>query len=186
MGAYLDDAQRRGVLDALTRYDPVYDELFNEVSERIGARGDIGKLDIAGLVFWKRIPLGRWYKSLLAIGEADVREATREAVTLVGTTEDRLRALRPIPGCKTSAASIASTLLTAWNPTDFAITDRRARPALAKLLRIDQAPLNAYPEYLRRVVCVRDDINLHRHDDAPLTARDIDKALWILGGGTDG
>jgi hypothetical protein len=187
MGACLDDTQRNAVLDALTRYDPVYDELFDEVSARIDSHGDIGKLDIAGLVFWKRIPLGRWYKSLLAMREADVREITRGAVTTTGTTQDRLRALRPLPGCKTSAASIASTLLTAWNPSDFAITDRRSRPALVTLLRmVDERAVTRYPEYLRLVRCVRDDINDHGNCEIALTARDIDKALWILGGGRDG
>jgi hypothetical protein len=55
------------LLDAIGRYDPsgCYDEVFTEVSERIGERGEAGKADICVLIAWKRAVQGRWITDFL-------------------------------------------------------------------------------------------------------------------------
>jgi hypothetical protein len=57
-----DDEDHVGrLLDAMGRYDPsgCYDEVFTEVSEHIGERGEAGKADICVLITWTRGPRAR-------------------------------------------------------------------------------------------------------------------------------
>ena len=66
------------LLDAIGRYDPsgCYDEVFTEVSDRIGERGEAGKTDICVLIAWKRATQGAWITDFLLTPEAAVRDRT--------------------------------------------------------------------------------------------------------------
>lgn len=54
------------------QYDPsgCYDEVFAEVSNRIGERGEAGKADISILITGKRARQGRWITDFLLAPDA--------------------------------------------------------------------------------------------------------------------
>lgn len=166
--------------EAMLHYDeqePYYDEIFHDVSRRLQREREAGKADIAILAFWKRSAQGsKWIGQLLSIPEATVRRTTRASFA---ETEDaaRLAALE-LPGLRRQEA-LATTLLCAYDPDNIAVMDRRARTALNQIGLGVPGGRGVTLRYLARVRAIRDDLTA---DGTPVSARDVDKGLFVLGG----
>ncbi|MGO4490483.1 hypothetical protein AB4Y86_00115 [Arthrobacter sp. 2YAF22_2] len=163
-----------------------YDEVLNEVAERILDTGSIGKADIGALLFWKRLRANTpWVSDLMTLRDQQVRAVTKEAVSAV-TNKSLLipqaasagrRALSDLPGFKTGDA-LASALLLAAAPERMAVYDRRARAGLKILnLPLSAAP-GRYGRYMKLVEDLQSTAAVHGHT---WTARDVDVALYWLG-----
>ena len=178
----LSDDQRGHLTEGLRSYDPHghYDEVFDQVGARVRAHASAGKCDIGAIVFWKRIPQGRWSLDFLQQADDAVHSITAAAFSAGLTDKQRLVELAVLPGFKTQMASVASAVLAAWDPENYPVTDRRARPSLRRFLDDDcECDLRKYPIYAQWVRHLRDDLNV-----APSphwSARDVDKALYKLG-----
>jgi hypothetical protein len=165
---------------------PFYDDVFREVQHRISTCGSAGKADIAILCFWKRLRADTpWVPRLLDLPDSRVRDVTGEAIAILNTGNDHEAAgqareiLRSLPGFAQGTA-VASAVLTAAAPTRLAVYDKRAHTGLQKveLELTDKAPF-FYARYLALIEQCRmeaADIG-HRW-----TARDVDLALFVLGG----
>lgn len=168
------------LLQAIAEYDrsfPVYDEVFAEVHQRITASGDAGKTDIAVIGFWKRSAQGRWVGELLNVPERDVRAATRAGFA-ADSDGEALKALAVLPGFASQEA-IPTTLLTAFDPVGYGVMDRRARKALDDLGFGVGTSRGMTIRYLEQVRDLRDQL---RPTAPAITARDVDKGLYVLGG----
>lgn len=176
----LTPMDQKRLVDAMNAYDAnvFYDQTFYEVNARLRSSGEAGKLDIAGITFWKRVRTGSWVKPLLRTPEKEVRAATSEAFGFASMRDDgaALGALAVLPGYGNHGA-LATALLCAWDQDHYAVMDVRAHRAL-ELVGHGVTSRRAVP-YLQRVRELRDDLRLHRPET---TARDVDKALFIMGG----
>jgi hypothetical protein len=176
----LDASQRERLLAAIDAYTEAgghaYDELFVQVQRRIAASGSAGKLDVAAITFWRRLAQGSWIGDLLRMSEGSVRRATGCAFT---AADDRgaLRALAELPGFD-AQGPLATALLCANRPYDFAVMDRRAKAGLKSLGRGLGTSRGMTLRYFRKVRQLRDELATLRPG---LTARDIDKGLYMLG-----
>lgn len=88
------------------------------------------------------------------------------------------RALAALPGFKNGDA-LASALLLAAAPERMAVYDRRAQSGLRTLGFALSAAPGRYARYMRLVEDLRVIAKRHGH---PWTARDVDVALYELGG----
>ncbi len=179
MQALTDEARHR-LIETIDAYDTptglIYDEIFHEVHDRIERSGDAGKIDIAAITFWKRSGQGKWIGRLLQVPETEVRAATRQAFQ-AKTDQAALEALAVLPGFKQKEA-ISTALLCAYDPTEYAVLDRRALSALNTLGYGVGKSLGMTLRYLDTVRALRDDVRTIRPGT---TARDLDKALYVLG-----
>lgn len=166
----------------------VYDELLHEVSDRVDRCGSIGKADIGALLFWKRLQANTpWAGRLQLMPEARVRDVTAAAVAAVrddrvGTAEAAGRgraALSSLPGFDRGDA-LASALLLAAAPSRMAVYDRRAQMALGLLGLSLTAARGRYGRYMGMVEQMRDEVSIGTGE--PWTARDVDLALFQMGG----
>ncbi|WP_458106738.1 hypothetical protein M1D51_12540 [Arthrobacter sp. R3-55] len=187
----LDSQSWNALLRAHVAYkaavSPNYDDVLNEVAGRIKDSGSIGKSDIGALVLWKRLKADTpWASKLMVMPERDVRTATASAVIAVNNTavitpqaaSDGRRALASLPGFKTGDA-LASALLLAAAPQRMAVYDKRAQKALKKLgLKLTAKP-GRYRRYMELIEGLRVTAKHHNQD---WTARDVDVALYWLGG----
>jgi hypothetical protein len=156
--------------------------VFREVQQRISAVGSAGKADIAMLSFWKRLRADtRWVTKLLALPDAEVRKVTGRAVVAVRRGDaikaagDAREVLRALPGFGRGTA-LASALLTAAAPTRLTVYDKRACKVGLELT--DDPPL-FYARYMMLIEqCRAEDGEVGNR----WSARDVDLALWILGG----
>jgi hypothetical protein len=178
---------RKSHTEYKTSTSTAYDEVLNEVADRILATGSIGKADIGALLFWKRLRADTpWVSELMTMREEQVRAVTKEAVSAV-TNKSLLvpqaasagrRALSELPGFRTGDA-LASALLLAAAPERMAVYDRRARAGLKILnLTLSAAP-GRYGRYMKLVEDLQCTAAMHDHT---WTARDVDVALYWLGG----
>jgi hypothetical protein len=117
-------------------------------------------------------------RGFLETADEEVRKRTREAFDQDLELADRLRRLAPLPGFGTKDA-VASTVLAAWDPEEFAVVDKRARDGLRGLRLVDPHAKLPYPSFLGWVIRLRDGL---REQGTYVSARDVDKALWVLGG----
>lgn len=174
------DGWQADVLAAVDRYDvevgPAYDEVFAQVHDRITATGTAGKADIATIAFWKRSAQGTWAGKLLKVADHDVRIVTATAFA-AGTDAEALHALAELPGFQRQEA-ISTALLCAADPHGYAVMDRRARNALDMLGLGVGTSRGMTLRYLERIRSIRDELTCERPN---LGARDVDKALYILG-----
>lgn len=164
-----------------------YDEVLEQVQHRVAAEGSIGKADIGALVLWKRLNAStRWADALMRMTDRDVRELTAVSVAAVNdvsrTVPDAARAgrsaLSSLPGCTTGDA-LASALLLAAAPDRMAVYDRRAHDGLTSIgVTLDNRP-GRYGRYMERVEALR---ALRPGEHECMSARDIDIALYLLGG----
>jgi hypothetical protein len=172
--------------DYLAGVSPHYDEVLNNVAQRIEHTGSLGKTDIAALVVWKRLSAQtRWVTALMSLPDAHVRAVTERAVTVVRDTAlTRSEAARTgrgiiaeLPGFRTGDA-LASAVLTAAAPQRMAVYDRRVQHALDTL----SLPLTPAPGRYGRYLQLLDDLLMHGgpHADG-WSARDIDTALYWTG-----
>ena len=72
---------------------------------------------------------------------------------------------------------MASIILSAWDPQEFAITDRRSRKSLADLKCGCERRMGKYSVYLAHVHAIRDAVSKARNS-SPTTSREIDKVLF--------
>lgn len=164
-----------------------YDEVLQEVSARIGISASIGKTDIGALLFWKRLRANTpWVGKLMMMPDKDVRAVTEKAVFAVNSfamttpmaASAGRGALSPLPGFK-SGDAFASALLLAAAPERMAVYDRRAMAALKKLGLSLSTAQGRYGRYMELVEDLRAVANSNGHT---WTARDVDIALYWLGG----
>jgi hypothetical protein len=162
-----------------------YDEVLDEVAERVKQTNSVGKLDVGALMFWKRLNLSTpWVGELNGLADAEVRGVTQEAIAVA--RDERLSIpeaarqartiLLALPGCKTGAA-VASTILTAGAPARMAVFDTRAVDAVVDL-GYDN-PGSVYSRYMPIIEDLQK--QLSARSDTSWTPRDVDKALFMLG-----
>lgn len=179
----LRKSDKAAILAALSRYPHHYDESFCESADRIATNGYATKLDIGGLAAWKRIRCDTpWVTKLQSLPQTTVTTATRKAFLPGLTPARRLETLRSdLKHGMGGAFALGSALLTAWNQTEFAVTDRRTRAALRSLLRPVgcACDFGYYPTYVEHVAEIRNQMTTARGDEV-LSSRDIDKALYVL------
>lgn len=172
--------------EARETISPHYDEVFYEVQQRISAAGSVGKADIAVLSFWKRLRADtQWARTLLGLPDSEVREVTGRAVAAARDGDTCAAAgrareiLRSLPGFGTGTA-LASALLTAASPDRLAVYDRRARKGLQRVeLELAEEPPLFYARYMRLIEGCRAEAAGAGYR---WSARDVDLALFILGG----
>lgn len=173
------------VLAAISSYDqrfPHYDKIFNDTGRRLRQQGFATKDDIAVLGFWKAINLAtRWATDFLNTDPQSIRDATQASFGREISDRDRLTALEQLPGFRSwkgsDAGAIPSTLLCCWNPQEYAVTDIRAREGLLSLVGYR---VKDVLDYWLAVRLIRDAAN--RRQPSLTSARDIDKALFVLAG----
>jgi len=178
-GPPLDDEAAERLLRAIDAYDADdnrYDEVFTEIGDRITEAKEAGKLDLAALITWKRSGQGAWVKDLLATPETRVREVTREAFATVGDLPV-LNALAVLPGFESQEA-IPTALMAAYDPEDWGVLDDRACSALNSLGLSVGNHRGKTLRYLTTVRTLRDHLAQWRPG---ITARDVDKGLYVLG-----
>lgn len=177
---------KQGLAEAQETISPHYDDVFREVQQRIGGAGSAGKADIAMLTCWKRLRADTpWVAKLLGLPDSEVREVTTPAVVaarngnVVEAAGQAREMLRSLPGFAQGTA-LASAVLTAASPTRLAVYDKRARRGLQKveLELADQGPA-FYGRYMTLIErCLAE----ARQMGCRWLARDVDLALFILGG----
>jgi hypothetical protein len=167
-----------------------YDEVLNEVQTAAECSGSIGKSDIGALMLWKRLNLStRWTRALNDLPDKQVRELTQAAIATARDTSRPIPqaakaariALLELPGCRGTGAAVASTILTAGAPDRMAVYDKRAAAALVELDRPN--PHGHYDRYMQSVCALRDEVN--KAPDKAWRPRDVDKALYMLGRGSE-
>ena len=165
----------------------VYDEVLHQVAARIDSSLSIGKLDVGGLVLWKRLRADTpWVSDLMGWSDEAVRKVTAAAVTAVRDESLAIpdaaaagrAALVSLPGFGRGDA-LASALLTAACPTRMAVYDRRTDFALQNGLGVAlSAARGRYGRYLR---LLSDLAAQARGRGLHWTPRDVDLALYWLG-----
>jgi hypothetical protein len=179
------------LLEAKRKYDAAgngsaYDEVVDEVAERVAGSGSIGKLDIGALVAWKRLRADTaWVKALMFLPEVAVRAQTSRAVnaaqdgtrTVPEAASDARSALTALPGMGVGDA-IASTLCFVAAPNRMAVYDGRAHHGLALAgLELDNRR-GRYRRYMELIEQCRGELADRKHS---WTAREVDLALFQLG-----
>lgn len=168
-----------------------YDEVVAHVSQRAKVDRSLGKADIGALVVWKRLNAStRWADELMKTSDQEVREATAMASELAldqaldtETAASRSRsALTPLPGFKAGDA-LASAVLYALAPARMAVYDRRAQSGLERLGLV----LTARPGRYGRYMALVEQMILETSTiGAEMSSREIDLALFTLGGSATG
>lgn len=163
-----------------------YDEVLTTVAQRFATEQSIGKIEIGGLLLWKRLQANTvWAKNLMNVPEHKVREQTHDAHTaandptlsVVEAARASRSALGSLPGFKTGDA-LASAVLLAAAPQRLAVYDRRAHQGLTLLGLKLSSGKGRYSRYMQ---CVEDLRELALSNDDSWTARDVDLALYWLG-----
>jgi len=174
-----------GLAAAKATISPHYDEILEEVAQRIEAASSVGKGDIGMLVVWKRLRADtRWVQKLLGLAEERVRELTGPVVTaargddVIDAAHQARELLRPLPGFR-SGTALASAILTAACPTRLAVYDKRARRGLrdVELELSDDVP-RFYAAYMTLIEQCRSEALQEGHR---WSAHDVDLALYMLG-----
>ncbi|MHC6215194.1 hypothetical protein [Rhodococcus ruber] len=163
-----------------------YDEVLFEVRARAERDGSIGKADIGALLLWKRLNLSTtWTRELNNLPDREVRKVTAAALdhardasaVIPDAAREARRALMKLPGCQHGPA-VASTILTAGAPDRMAVYDRRAVAALRELGYVDID--SRYSRFMTVVCELVEQVNSSA--GVGWCPRDVDKALFMLGG----
>ena len=189
------DTRAATVLDALERYrataSPHYDEVLDEVTAMAARDGSLGKTGIGALVAWKRLNAStEWMSRFMSTPDAEVRHATikaREMALSVASGRDLQEAaalarssLSHLPGFRTGDA-VASAVLVALAPDVMAVYDRRAHQGLTQKLGLELDDCRGrYSRYMALIERLRHEAMADR--GRPITAREVDLALYTLGG----
>lgn len=164
-----------------------YDEVLVDVAAHVSTTGSIGKSDIGALLMWKRLRADTpWARRLMSMPEIEVRTLTAQAVDAVrdmqvpvpAAAQMGRRLLGVLPGFATGDA-LASALLVAAAPSRMAVYDRRAHAGLEILGEPLTSSRGRYGRYMHLIEKLLD--LAHQHDH-PWIARDVDLALYWLGG----
>lgn len=184
--AGMDATERAKALLAASVEYPVYDEVVEQVSERILASGSVGKLDIAALTAWKRLRADTiWNRALMRVPETEVRRSTEAVVAVARDLTLSVREaasaarghLSGLPGFGTGDA-LASAVCFAAAPERLAVYDRRAHAGLTRLgLNLDNKP-GRYGRYMELVEQCGEELSAA---GTAWTARQVDLALYQLG-----
>jgi len=187
----LSDEQWTRLMEASEKYRESvcssYDEVFDQVIDRVARNRWLDKRDIGVLVFWKRLRADApWATRLHCTPDEDVRSVTTQAVAAVHNAEtpdhvaaaDGRRVLSSLPGFGRGDA-LASALLTAAAPDRMAVYDRRAHAGLGLL---DLGLTNAPGRYGRYMALVGEIVAQARERGTTWRPRDVDLALYQLGG----
>ena len=190
---------RRGAVlaDALLKHrqypsSAIYDETLDVVVERVAEAGCLTKADIGSLVLWKRISAQTtWAGTLGATPDSEVRAVTARAYALANASnlsipeagQQARWVLNDLPGMKpTSEGALASAVLVACAPKRMAVWDRRVKVTLAS--PVIDLPVSAgqryYGRYLQAAVELASEMEARL--GSPVAPRDVDLALWVLGG----
>lgn len=176
---------------ALNKYrgsaSPFYDEAIEEVVARGVQCGHLGKADIGAITAWKRLNTStRWMRDFMNTADSVVRDATATARESALATDDDIQtaasnarsALSPIPGFRKSDA-LASAVIYSLAPHRMAVYDRRAQVGLECIgLSLTPKP-GRYGRYMALIEQVTTEAE---RDGNPLSAREVDLALFTLGG----
>ncbi|WP_244213573.1 hypothetical protein [Glutamicibacter nicotianae] len=164
-----------------------YDEVLFDVAERFATHQSIGKVEIGGLLIWKRLQANtRWAMDLMNVPDQRVHELTRDAYLAANdlslSVPEAARAARSafgsLPGFKTGDA-LASAVLLAAAPQRLAVYDRRAHHGLNLLGLTLTSGKGRYSRYMDIVEHLR---HLAQSNAEAWTARDVDVALYKIGG----
>ena len=179
------------LLDARTAYDhavsPHYDDVLHEVSARATSSGSMSKADVGALLFWKRLRADTaWASRLHVMPDAEVRGHTGKAMEAVNDESLSVSdaagagraALSRLPGFVTGDA-LASAVLLAMAPIRMAVYDRRADAALRTL---DVPLASSSGRYCRFMQIIDDLLQAQPPTASPWIARDVDIALFQIGG----
>lgn len=167
-----------------------YDEVLSSVAERFATNQAIGKVEIGGLLIWKRLQANtRWAMDLMNVPDQKVHNHTRTAYLAANdqalSVPEAARAARSelgyLPGFKTGDA-LASAVLLAAAPQRLAVYDRRAHQGLEHLGIELKSGKGRYSRYMACVETLRE---LALSKGETWIARDVDVALYWLGGNTN-
>lgn len=122
---FLRPDAHRELLRACDDYPAHYDDVLDDVHERLHSNGHASKLDLAALIGWKHVNNAKWMQTMLLLPPDTVEAATAAAFEPGLTDGERIAALASIPGYGRGGA-FTSVLLTAWDPAQFGVYDRRA------------------------------------------------------------
>lgn len=165
---------------------PFYDEALNLVAQRYGDQQSIGKVEIGGLLLWKRLRANTpWAKDLMNSPEDKVRQATGRAfiaahekgLSTPQAAQNARNELVGLPGFR-SGDALASAILLAAAPERLAVYDSRAHRGLNLLgIRLGYAR-GRYFRYMQEVEILRSLAADHGYE---WSARDVDLALFWFG-----
>ena len=173
-----DDELVTCLFKAMDQYSSYYDEVFLEVSAHIRVRGEVGKLDLAALISWKRSGQGAWVSDLMELPDSEVRRHSRASLRGRLTDQQRLDALAPLPGFNTKYA-MATVVLACYDQDEFGVIDWRTLEGLDHVGRPIERGRGETLRYFHRIRELRD---LARKVRPSVSARNIDQGLWIIGG----
>lgn len=166
---------RRTMAEAWREYPHLYDQVLEEVHARLNAAGYATKLDLAALMAWKHVQNAPWMQELLKSPPLAIQQRTQAAFAPGKTDQERINALRSIPGFG-SGNAFTSVLFAAWHPTEFGVYDSRASGngwdrVVSSSCQCDRADLIVYFDHLRQMASELG------HGWTP---RDVDAALYML------
>jgi hypothetical protein len=167
---------RRLLNEAFERYPHLYDQVLEEVHARLNSAGYATKLDLAALIAWKHVNNAPWMQEMLKLPPLAVQQYTASAFGPGKTDQERVDAVRGIPGFRAGAA-FASVLLAAWRPSEFGVYDNQSsgrgwEQVVKSACNCPRTELVVYFGHLRRIA---DELG------GGWTPRDVDKALYMLG-----
>ena len=166
--------------DSMSAYPHSYDEVFTQAGDRIRANGYVSKIDISALSAWKRLNLNaQWMESLQELPDADLIRTSRNLFLPNLSIQDRITRFweSEIPGFTSGTFAVASTVLSAWNPMNFGITDWRTRNQLAELSCTCGPRINKYSIYLAHLHFIREEMN-SSFPERTWSCRNVDVMLF--------
>lgn len=178
----LTDVDVRVFGEPVAGYGRHYDQVFEQVGEEIGELNHLKKRHILALAGWKRLRLNTpWTLDLNNMDDDEL--ATRSARIFEEhlSTEERVERATSsgIPGFGGSFA-VASTVLSAWRPSEFGVTDRRSRESLIRLGCTCDRKLNSYLCYLGHLRHIAHEASEAALGHPRVTPRHVDKVLFSL------
>ena len=171
---------RSDLMKSISTYPQFYDEVFIEVGTRMRTNEFISKVDISALAAWKRLNLNaKWMESLQETRDSDLIQESRSLLARDLPARERIRRFwhSGIPGFSSGTFALASTVLAAWDPLNFGITDRRAREGMTELGCSCGSRINRYSTYLTHLQFIRDEMNSDS-PDSTISCRNVDMMLF--------
>lgn len=166
--------------DSMSAYPRFYDEVFTQVGDRLRANGYISKIDISSLAAWKRLNLNaQWMESLQELPDSELMQTSKNLLLPNLSIQDRVTRFweSGIPGFTSGTFAVASTILSAWDPVNFGITDWRARNRLTELGCTCGPHLNKYSIFLAHLHFIREAMN-SSCPERTWSCRDVDVMLF--------